>query len=51
MIIAVADFFLIVAVLKIARDDAVGSQRALKLGMALALLAFLAAALQRHLQL
>jgi geranylgeranylglycerol-phosphate geranylgeranyltransferase len=50
MIIAVADLLFIIAMLKIARGDAVGSQRALKLGMALALLAFLAAALQSHLQ-
>jgi hypothetical protein len=36
---------------KIARGDASGSQRALKLGMALALLAFLAAALIAQLRL
>jgi len=49
MIIVVADLFFLVAMLKIAREDASGSQRALKLGMAVALLAFLAAALQSNL--
>jgi geranylgeranylglycerol-phosphate geranylgeranyltransferase len=45
-IIVVADLFLLLSMVKIAHGDAAGSQRALKLGMALALLAFLAAALQ-----
>jgi geranylgeranylglycerol-phosphate geranylgeranyltransferase len=49
IIIAVADLFFLVSILKIARGDPAGSQRALKLGMALALLAFLAAALKSHL--
>jgi geranylgeranylglycerol-phosphate geranylgeranyltransferase len=51
MIIVVADLFFLVSMLKIARGDASGSQRALKLGMALALLAFLAAALIAQLRL
>jgi geranylgeranylglycerol-phosphate geranylgeranyltransferase len=51
VIIAVADLFFLFSMLKIARGDARGSQRALKLGMALALLAFLAAALMAQLRL
>jgi len=46
-IVALADAFLAGSVWKIVKKDASGSQRALKLGMAVALLAFLAAAL-RH---
>jgi geranylgeranylglycerol-phosphate geranylgeranyltransferase len=45
-IVALADAFLAGSVWKIARKDASGSQRALKLGMAVALLAFLAASLR-----
>jgi geranylgeranylglycerol-phosphate geranylgeranyltransferase len=48
-IVALADAFLAGSVWKIARKDASGSQRALKLGMAVALLAFLAAALSHAL--
>jgi geranylgeranylglycerol-phosphate geranylgeranyltransferase len=44
-IIAIADLFLLAAVWKIIKKDASGSQRALKLGMAVALVAFLAKAL------
>ncbi len=44
-IVAVADLFFLLSVLKIARGDATSSQKALKMGMAVALLAFLAAAL------
>jgi geranylgeranylglycerol-phosphate geranylgeranyltransferase len=44
-IVAVADLFFLLSVLKIARGDATGSQKALKRGMAVALLAFMAAAL------
>ncbi len=44
-IVAVADLFLLLSVLKIARGDAAGSQKAIKRGMAVALVAFLAAAL------
>jgi len=44
-IVVVADLFFLLAVLKIARGDATGSQKALKNGMAVALVAFLAAAL------
>jgi geranylgeranylglycerol-phosphate geranylgeranyltransferase len=45
--VALADAFLAGSVWKIVKKDASGSQRALKLGMAVALVAFLAAAL-RH---
>jgi geranylgeranylglycerol-phosphate geranylgeranyltransferase len=45
VIVAVADLFLLLSVLKIARGDAAGSQKAIKKGMAVALVAFLAAAL------
>jgi geranylgeranylglycerol-phosphate geranylgeranyltransferase len=41
-IVAVADLFFLLSVLKIARGDATGSQKALKRGMAVALLAFIA---------
>jgi geranylgeranylglycerol-phosphate geranylgeranyltransferase len=47
-IVTAADIFLLVSVWKIARCDASGSQRALKIGMAVALLAFLAAALAQN---
>lgn len=47
VIVALADAFLAGSVWKIVKKDASGSQRALKLGMAVALLAFLASAL-RH---
>jgi len=46
MIVVVADLFFLISVLKIARGDATGSQKALKNGMAVALVAFLAAAMQ-----
>jgi geranylgeranylglycerol-phosphate geranylgeranyltransferase len=45
--VAVADVFLLFAVWKITKRDASGSQKALKLGMAVALVAFLAAAMLR----
>lgn len=45
MIVAVADLFFLLSVLKITRGDATGAQKALKKGMAVALVAFLAAAL------
>jgi len=45
VIVVVADLFFMLSVLKIARGDATGSQKALKKGMAVALAAFLAAAL------
>ncbi len=45
IIVAVADLFFLLSVLKIARRDATGAQKALKKGMAVALVAFLAAAL------
>ncbi|MCK9440872.1 MAG: geranylgeranylglycerol-phosphate geranylgeranyltransferase [Methanothrix sp.] len=44
-IVVVADLFFLFSVLKIARGDATGCQKALKKGMAVALVAFLAAAL------
>ncbi len=44
-IVAIADLFFLLSVLKIARGDATGCQKALKKGMAVALAAFLAAAL------
>jgi geranylgeranylglycerol-phosphate geranylgeranyltransferase len=47
VVIALADVFLLGSVWKIIKKDASGSQRALKLGMTVALLAFLAAVL-RH---
>lgn len=46
-IAAVADLFFLISMQKIAKADAAGSQKALKTGMAVALLAFLAGALQR----
>ncbi|MDD4653567.1 MAG: hypothetical protein PHQ34_15195, partial [Methanothrix sp.] len=45
MIVTVADLFFLLSVLKIVRRDATGAQKALKKGMAVALVAFLAAAL------
>ncbi|MCX6680102.1 MAG: geranylgeranylglycerol-phosphate geranylgeranyltransferase [Methanothrix sp.] len=45
MIVVVADLFFLFSVIKIARGDATGAQKALKKGMAVALVAFLAAAL------
>ncbi len=47
MIVAAADLFFLISIHKIARDDAAGCQKALKTGMAVALLAFLAGALQQ----
>ncbi len=47
MIVAVADLFFLISMEKIARGDAAGSQKALKAGMAVALLAFMAGALQQ----
>jgi geranylgeranylglycerol-phosphate geranylgeranyltransferase len=46
-IVAVADIFFLASIPKILKGDASGSQRTLKLGMAVALLAFAAAALVR----
>ncbi len=43
-IVTVADLFFLLSVLKISKGDAAGSQRAIKKGMAVALMAFLAAA-------
>lgn len=45
LIVAVADLFLLFSVYKVIRKDAAGSQKAIKKGMAVALLAFLAGAL------
>jgi len=45
LIVAVADLLLLLSVYKVIRKDAAGSQKAIKKGMAVALLAFLAAAL------
>ncbi len=47
VIVALADLFFLFSLIKIAKGDAAGSQRALKIGMATALAAFLAAGLQR----
>jgi geranylgeranylglycerol-phosphate geranylgeranyltransferase len=47
VIVTAADLFLLSSVLKIIKGDASGSQKALKTGMAVALLAFLAAALSQ----
>ena len=44
-IVLVADLFFLLSIQKIAKGDAAGSQKALKVGMAVALLAFLAGAL------
>jgi 4-hydroxybenzoate polyprenyltransferase len=44
-IVTVADLFFLLSVLKISKGDAAGSQKAIKKGMSVALLAFLAAAL------
>jgi geranylgeranylglycerol-phosphate geranylgeranyltransferase len=51
MIVTVADLFLLFSMIKIVKGDAAGSQRALKIGMAIALLAFLAAGLQPQIDL
>ena len=45
LIVAVADLLLLLSVYKVIRKDAAGSQKAIKKGMAVALLAFLAGAL------
>jgi 4-hydroxybenzoate polyprenyltransferase len=45
VIVLVADLFFLLSVHKIVRGDATGAQKALKKGMAVALAAFLAAAL------
>ena len=47
VIVLVADLFFLLSIQKIAKGDAAGSQKALKRGMAVALLAFLAGALQQ----
>jgi geranylgeranylglycerol-phosphate geranylgeranyltransferase len=47
VIVALADLFFLFSLIKIAKGDAAGSQRALKIGMATALAAFLAAGMQR----
>ena len=46
-IVIVADLFFLISMIKILRKDAAGSQKALKIGMAVALAAFLAGALQQ----
>jgi geranylgeranylglycerol-phosphate geranylgeranyltransferase len=46
-IAVIADLFFLFSISKVVRGDAAGSQKALKTGMAVALLAFLAGALQR----
>jgi geranylgeranylglycerol-phosphate geranylgeranyltransferase len=46
-IVLVADLFFLLSMQKIAKGDAAGSQKALKMGMAVALLAFMAGALQK----
>jgi 4-hydroxybenzoate polyprenyltransferase len=46
-IVIVADLFFLISMIKILRKDAAGSQKALKIGMAIALAAFLAGALQQ----
>jgi geranylgeranylglycerol-phosphate geranylgeranyltransferase len=48
VIVSAADLILLSSVWKIARGDAPGSQKALKVGMAVALVAFLAAALSQN---
>lgn len=47
VMVAVADIFFLASIPKILKGDASGSQRTLKMGMAVALLAFAAAALSR----
>ncbi len=47
-IVSLADIFFIVSIIKIVKGDASGAQRALKLGMAVALASFLAAALTQN---
>ena len=44
-IVTVADLFFLLSVLKISKGEAAGSQKAIKMGMAVALVAFLAAAI------
>jgi len=44
---AIADLFFLLSMIKVLRRDAASSQRALKIGMAVALMAFLAGALQK----
>jgi geranylgeranylglycerol-phosphate geranylgeranyltransferase len=51
LIVAVADLFFLFSMIKIVKGDAAGSQRVLKIGMAVALLAFLAAGLQPRINL
>ncbi len=51
IIVSGADLFFIYSLIKIVKGDAAGSQRALKIGMAVALLAFLAAGLQQRMNL
>jgi geranylgeranylglycerol-phosphate geranylgeranyltransferase len=46
-IVLVADLFFLLSMQKVAKGDASGSQKALKVGMAVALLAFMAGALQQ----
>ncbi len=48
VVVSLANIFLLLSVIKIVKGDASGSQHALKLGMAVALVAFLAAALSRN---
>lgn len=47
-IVTLADFFFLISVIKIVKGDASGAQHALKLGMAVALLSFMAAALTHN---
>jgi geranylgeranylglycerol-phosphate geranylgeranyltransferase len=51
IIVTAADLFFVYSLIKIAKGDAAGSQRALKIGMAVALAAFLAAGLQQRMNL
>jgi geranylgeranylglycerol-phosphate geranylgeranyltransferase len=46
-IVMIADLFFIISMIRILREDAAGSQKALKIGMAVALVAFLVGALQQ----
>jgi geranylgeranylglycerol-phosphate geranylgeranyltransferase len=48
VIVSIADVFFLISIIKILKGDAPGAERTLKLGMAFALVAFLAAALMKN---
>jgi geranylgeranylglycerol-phosphate geranylgeranyltransferase len=48
VIVSIADVFFLISIIKILKGDAPGAERTLKMGMAVALVAFLAAALMKN---